>query len=395
MRRMSPHALVRDDLRVDHLDPALARRVALTVSCRDSDRLPKVPGAGQVVERRGARVQVMHNGLVVEEGGYYGDWMAEIIRVLKGHHEPQEEVVFAEMVARVAAGADPAGTSPVMIEVGAFWAYYSLWFCHEIPTARAFGIEPDPAYLEVGRRNVALNDLGGRIHLEPGVVGAEPGSPLEFVAESDAIARPVVQHDLASLMDQHELDRVDLVLVDIQGWELLFVERALPLLRDGRVRFLLISTHHHSISGTALTHQQVARLLVDAGATVLAEHTVGESASGDGLIAVSFDERDVDLTVEVSHVRARESLFGELEYDLAAAQADAATVRVELEAAERELAEARETISRVRARARRLRQRLRAVAQEKEPRGGRGSQRTRGLVSATMRRLGGRDRQRP
>jgi FkbM family methyltransferase len=357
---MSNPVADRAGLHLDDLDPALARRVRQTVSCTDSDGLPKVPGAGEVVERDGARVQVMHNGVLVEEGGYYGDWMARIITALRGHHEPQEEVVFDALVTALASTARSDGEVPVMVELGSFWAYYSLWFCRQLPGARAYGIEPDPAYLEVGRRNVALNELGDRIVLAPGVVGAAPGSTLQFSAESDGVERPVVQFDLASLMQEHGLEHVDLVLSDIQGWELLLVERALPLLRQGRVRFLLVSTHHHSISGDALTHQKVRDLLVGAGASVIAEHSVGESASGDGLLAVSFDPRDDQLRVEVSHGRARDSLFGELEYDLAAAQASASALREQLEGTQRELDLSQR-------RTRRLRRRLRALSDPNEP----------------------------
>ena len=62
-------------------------------------------------------------------------------------------------------------------------------------------------------------------------------------------------------------------------------------------------------------------LLVDAGAHLIAEHTVAESASGDGLVAVSFDRADTDLTVEVSHLRADDAIFPTLEQDLAVAHA--------------------------------------------------------------------------
>jgi hypothetical protein len=106
-------------------------------------------------------------------------------------------------------------------------------------------------------------------------------------------------------------------------------------LAAGRVRFLIVSTHHHSISGNPLTHQRALSRLLDAGAHVIAEHSVPESFSGDGLIAVSFDERDRDLIVEVSHARAKDSLFGELEPDLDAAgrAADAADQRAAVLAA--------------------------------------------------------------
>jgi hypothetical protein len=60
---------------------------------------------------------------------------------------------------------------------------------------------------------------------------------------------------------------------------------------------------------------------------VIAEHSVSESCSGDGLIFASADPRDADLSVEVSHVRSRDSLFGEPEYELARALTLRAPVR--------------------------------------------------------------------
>ncbi len=59
------------------------RRIDLTTSCRDADPIPKVDAAGEVIEREGVRVQVMHNGVVIEEGCYYGSWMTEVIRRLR------------------------------------------------------------------------------------------------------------------------------------------------------------------------------------------------------------------------------------------------------------------------------------------------------------------------
>ncbi|GHG31253.1 MULTISPECIES: FkbM family methyltransferase [Amycolatopsis] len=302
---------------VSGYDPALAGRMRATVACTDADGIPKVVDAGTCRDHDGTRVQVMHNGLLVEEGGYYGAWMTEVIRGLRGHHEPQEEVVFHRILERLAAD----GGSPTMIEFGSFWMYYGLWFCHAIPTGRAVGLEPDPAWIDVGRRNAALNGYEDRVRFVRGAIGAEPGEPLAFEAESDGQVYDVPQHDLASLLAETGLERADLVLVDVQGAETILIERARGDFEAGRVRFLVVSTHHHSISGDPLTHQNALRNLLDAGAHVIAEHTVGESVSGDGLIAVSFDPRDKDFTVPVTHARYRESLMGETEYDLAAALA--------------------------------------------------------------------------
>jgi FkbM family methyltransferase len=295
----------------------------------------------------------MHNGLLVEAGGYYGDWMAEIIRVLRGHHEPQEEAVFDRIVRHRAAEGGPA----VMIEFGSFWTYYALWFCRSIPSARAIAVEPDPAYLEVGRRNAVLNDLSTAVTFLHAAIGDRPGQTMSFCAESDGQEHTVEQCDLGSVMRTGDVEHVDLVLADVQGAETILLERAKDILAAGRVRFLVLSTHHHSISRDALTHQRALEVLNRLGAHVICEHTVGESFSGDGLIAVSFDERDRDLVVEVSRARSRDSLFGELEYALAAAdsqrletQQSVENIRLELQRAQAELRDCTEDARSVRSR---------------------------------------------
>jgi len=307
-------------------DPVLARRMLATVACTDADSIPKVDQAGQCRDHEGGRVQIMHNGLLVEEGGYYGAWMAEVIRALRGHHEPQEEIVFHRILERLAA----EGGAPAMIEFGSFWMYYGLWFCHAIPTGHVVGLEPDPAWIEVGRRNAALNGYDDRVRFVQAAIGDKPDESMAFQAESDGQTHHIPQHDLASLMAATGLPRVDLILADVQGAETILVERARGDFEAGRVRFLIVSTHHHSISGDPLTHQNALQHLLDAGAHLIAEHTVGESVSGDGLIAVSFDPRDKDFTVPVTHARYRESLCGETEYDLATAHNHAERLQLEL-----------------------------------------------------------------
>lgn len=321
---------------IDHLDPNDVGRVLLTTSCTDSDPIPKVDRAGDVVQRDGQAVQIMHNGLLVEEGCYYGPWMTEVIRSLQGHHEPQEELVFAHLLDRLATS-DDATNGPTVIEFGSFWSYYSMWFVHRLPGARAVAMEPDPTYLEVGRRNAALNGLADRITFIPGVIGTQPGRTMPFTAESDGQVHSLEQHDLASLMAATDLDHVDLVLADVQGAETALLKRAEADLRAGRVRFLIVSTHHHAISGDPLTHQSALDQLVGWGGHVIAEHTPTESFSGDGLIAVSFDDRDADMAIQLSYARGRDAVFGPLEVAVyeqwrraEAAELDARTARSEL-----------------------------------------------------------------
>lgn len=290
------------------------RRVEQTVSVRDTDVIPKVAGAGQLTVRDGERVQLMHNGAVVGAGSYHGDWMIEVIERLHGHHEPQEELAFYTVLERLAG--DTA--EPVMVELGSFWAYYSIWAARRIPGAKLWLVEPDPENLEVGRRNLALNRAEGTF--VAAAVGDAHDVQVRLTWESDGQPHTVRQVSVDGLMREHGLEQIDLLLADVQGAETATLHGATAALASRRVRFLVVSTHHHSISGDPLTHQRCVRILRDAGAHLIAEHSVSESCSGDGLIVASMRSEDRDLEARISVVRPRDSLFGELESDLAAAQ---------------------------------------------------------------------------
>jgi len=297
------------------------RRIELTTAVRATDALPKVPDAGAVVADGGDRVQIMHNGVRVLADAYYGAWMTEIIRRLRGHHEPQEELAFAAVARRIAE-TEPA---PVMVELGSYWAYYSLWMSELAPATRCVCVEPVPAHLEVGRANLRLNGRGATfVHA---AVGERHGGTIRLRAESDGIRRRTPVVTVPGLMRDCGLERIDLLLSDIQGAETALLEGIGDLLRDRRIRFLVVSTHHHSVSGDPLTHQRCVEALRRAGAHVLADHTVRESCSGDGLIVAATEAADRDLDVAFPVVRARESLFGDPEYELARAMRPSAYPR--------------------------------------------------------------------
>lgn len=65
------------------------RRIRITIGCTDCDSIPKVPQAGAVFDGPAGRYQLMHNGIKVVADGSYGRWMTELIRLLRGHHEPE------------------------------------------------------------------------------------------------------------------------------------------------------------------------------------------------------------------------------------------------------------------------------------------------------------------
>ena len=99
---------------------SVEERVLIATRCRDADVLPKVADAGAVIRHPdGTAVQIMHNGVKVLAGGYYGEWMQDLITRCRGHHEPQEEVLFTEVLRHLPSDA-------TMIELGGFWSFYSV-----------------------------------------------------------------------------------------------------------------------------------------------------------------------------------------------------------------------------------------------------------------------------
>ena len=282
------------------------QRTLMRIGCRDSDALPKVADAGRIVDAPEGRVQIMHNGLRVKAGGYHGDWMAQIIRALRGHHEPQEELIFADLMRYVR-------HNSLIVELGAFWSYYSLWYLREIPGSRAFCIEPDPASLAVGRFNAELNSMADRMVYRQAWVGDGATTELTAVCESDNVARTLPLMNMQAVSSLTGGQPIEMLHMDVQGAELGFLRSIAEVPAAQRPRFLVVSTHHSSISGSPTTHVDCVAELRSLGAHVLVEHSVQESFSGDGLIVASFlgEDEVIDLPL-ISRNEPGKSLFPSL-----------------------------------------------------------------------------------
>jgi FkbM family methyltransferase len=248
------------------------RRVNEALLCTDTDYIPKVPDAGNVrVDEKGRRVQVMHNGLVVAADGYYGEFVTQIIERMKGHHEPQEEKVFHEVLKAV-----PPGST--MIELGSYWAYYSLWFHKAVEGARNFMIEPAKAALECGRVNFQLNGMPGDFTLARIGRTSTSGWEASGAATASSEAPTVCVKDFVR---EKDIGKVTLLHSDIQGFEYEMLQGCEELITGRQIEFVFVSTHSLKV------HFQCLKYLARAGYTIIAEHTPKESYSDDGLIAAA------------------------------------------------------------------------------------------------------------
>ncbi|TPN65744.1 FkbM family methyltransferase [Mesorhizobium sp. B1-1-1] len=281
-------------------------RAIMTSSCVDCAGITKVQEAGRILNTPNGPVQIMHNGLRVKAGGYHGDWMAQIIRALRGHHEPQEELIFHHILRYVR-------HNSLIVELGAFWCYYTLWYLHEIANATAICIEPDPNNLQLGRDNAGLNGLESRISFHNACIGGERLESLDLRCESDGQIRAMPCFDMASVSKLANERTIELLHMDVQGVELPFIRSMAAAAESKQVRFVVVSTHHSCISGSRTTHADCREALLDFGAVILAEHDVQQSYSGDGLIAASFFSEDQRIELPpVSLNKPALSLFAEL-----------------------------------------------------------------------------------
>lgn len=230
-------------------------RIAEVVACKDNALLPRVTGAGEIHDG----YQIMHNGLKVLVDGYYGEDITRMLQLNRGSHEPQEEIVFDAIVRSLPAGA-------VMIEAGAYWGFYSMWFMQAIKNASVYLIEPEFANLEVGKKNFSVNHIRG--DFTHAYVGSEPGV--------HADGTPIVS--IASLFAEKNLSHVSLLHVDVQGFELALLEGARTQIQTCLVDYVFISTH------SPVLHLQCLNFLEQRQWRVLVSIGLEETCSADGII---------------------------------------------------------------------------------------------------------------
>ena len=197
------------------------------VSDPNNARIPRHPDAGVVHadDRFDEPVMTTHCGVKVLLGksGYYaGSGLANVLIINRGVHEPQEEYAFA----RVLDALGPRNALP-MVEVGAYWAHYSLWYARRFPDARTHMVEPHAPFLAVGQRNFALNNNAAGVFTAAGV---GPGG-----------------FDLMEYGIAHHVAEWGVVHADVQGAELYLLQTAAPLFAAQAVAFAVISTHSQDL----------------------------------------------------------------------------------------------------------------------------------------------------
>ncbi|MCC6212388.1 MAG: FkbM family methyltransferase [Burkholderiales bacterium] len=234
-------------------DAEWSARTAVALACPDNARIPRHPRAGSV----SGGYLTMFNGARVLVDGYYGAHMTRLLRANLGSHEPQEELVFAEVLRQLRPGA-------CMLECGAYWGFYSIWFLLQAEGGEAWLVEPEREHLEIGRANLRANNVSARTCRA--LVGRQsaPGAP-ETVSVDD-------------FMRRERIARLDILHADIQGAELDMLAGAESALQAKAIDFLFISTHGDDL------HEDCARSLGAHAYEMQVSIPPAQSFSVDGLI---------------------------------------------------------------------------------------------------------------
>jgi hypothetical protein len=255
--RIKNNNLLKDlsDNELDHWN----KRIENVLNSEDNLKINCVKKAGTLK----GNLLMMHNGLFIQPLSYYGYPVLKMLLDNKGIHEPQEEYVFQEILKEMPKGA-------TMIELGAFWSFYSMWFNKKVKNAQNYMIEPYD--LESGIRNFKLNNLKGN-----------------FFRYSIADKNEIQENGLEtitidSFINENYIDFVDILHSDIQGFEVVMLQGAENLLKQRKVGYIFISTHSDQI------HSNCIKFLEHLNYIQVCSANIQESYSWDGLLVYKNPE---------------------------------------------------------------------------------------------------------
>jgi hypothetical protein len=237
-------------------------RIELVKQSIDNDKINKHIDAGKFNEHN---YFIMHNGLIIDPLSYYGLPMLDLLFKNKSIHEPQEEFAFQEILKSIP-------DSAVMVELGAYWSFYSMWFNSKINDATNYMIEPENT--EFGRINFNINSLKG--DFKQAYVS---NLSIESVDENDI---PTISID--DFVSEKKIEFIDVLHSDIQGFEFEMLKGASNLLDNMKVGYLFISTHSKEL------HEQCASFLESLGYLLVCSSDLEESYSWDGLLVFKNPE---------------------------------------------------------------------------------------------------------
>ncbi len=250
------------------VDDFWEQRIETTLLSPDNKSIARVSDAGEIKKD----TQVMHNGIKIHVGSYYGDGITSLLYRNKGVHEPQEEKVFCEVLEYLPANA-------TMLELGAFWGFYSMSFQRKIKFGSNYLIEPDRHSLLSGKHNFKLNNFKGNFFNY--YISDHPSST----------NTPTITVD--QFLKNNKIPRLNILHSDIQGFELKMLHGSADHLKAGKIDYFFISTHSNEL------HEACKQYLESFDYTILCDANLDETYSWDGLVVAKNKHAKGPLFLEI------------------------------------------------------------------------------------------------
>lgn len=195
----------------------------------------------------------MYNGLKVYKNCYYNEF-SDIFLLNSGVHEPQEEYVFSVILENI------KKENPIMIELGSYWAFYSMLFLKKFNSGKSIMIEPGKEEIESGIRNFGLN------HFKGNFINSHVGK--------DGII-------IDKFLNEQKIERVDILHSDIQGNEVEMLDGSMDSMKKCIIDYFFISTHSNQI------HYSCIDRLLNNNYHIISEVDLDNTYCCDGIIVAS------------------------------------------------------------------------------------------------------------
>lgn len=233
------------------------KRIKDVLKSPDNKHIPRAPNAGKIIKKS----LIMHNGIKINPLSYCSYPMLKMLIKNKGVHEPQEERVFLEVLKTLP-------PKSVMLELGSYWAFYSMWFFSTIKKATCYMVEPNKECLHSGIKNFKLNKMNGIFY--NAYIGRK------FLVNEKG--EKTISVDF--FVKEKNIDFIHILHADIQGKELEMLYGAKKLITDKKIGYIFISTHSNVL------HELCIHFLTDYNFILICSVNLDETYSYDGLIVM-------------------------------------------------------------------------------------------------------------
>ena len=144
---------------------------------------------------------------------------------------------------------------PLMVELGSYWAVWSLLFRKRFNESINILIELFKEKLNVGLKNFNLNDISENLHAFHGGVSIKSSNSRNRDKSDQGL-----EVDLYEVLNDINRSNIDLLHCDIQGSELDFLKSYDNMFETHQIKNVIIHTHGHLVENKNI-HNDVISFL--------------------------------------------------------------------------------------------------------------------------------------